>query len=625
MTIYQRDNTYADAFTPISVYGNALELLKRQASEPNHGLHLDIGCGFGPIAEPVTEALGRSYVGCDLGDLGLASLASRGFETHKVGLSDHESTYRALNAGIAGRPVASITIIDTLEHVHDPIGAIRALRQIAVEHHAVVVISVPNTAHRDIGFRLLFGQWDYTEAGILDYTHRYLFSDSVLRRLLAHTGLRIVDSFDYLQATSDQAFPAEHPMFQWAANLGQFMRALRASADQYGDANQLVRLCVPSEPAAIDPFVGRGETVRPFLSIVMRTQGNRIDSLTEILTCLTGQSVTDFEILLMGHKLDAERTAGIERLILDQPDWFRNKIRFIRVDHGGRSAPLNVGFAEANGDYIMSLDDDDTVFGHWVETFRDIARESPGRILRSVAVTQTVSRMVCRGVSGVRAVSKMDRPFREDFDWFETLRLNHSPFMTLGFPRGLFHQLGLKFDEDLSTTEDWDYLLRSGALVGVAGAPTITAVYRFWQDSQSSSTLHAQSEWVENYNRINDRFDNLPTVLWPVGTSKRIRDLLTEVEVLRSRRTVTEVAVDDSGHVEHTDRVEALREVVNIYNSTSWTLSAPIRLLGRLAGKPSPNLDEIWWLSAYNLRSLAASLRASTSWRLTAPLRLLGR
>ena len=413
-------------------------------------------------------------------------------------------------------------------------------------------------------------------------------------RLLALTGLHIADSFDYLLSISEQAFPREHPVFQWGSQIFQTMAALRASTDHYGDANQLVRLCVPCEPLDIEPFVGRGEVDRPFLSIVMRTQGNRIDSLTEVLTCLAGQSLPDFEVLLLGHKLDAPHTADVARVVADQPAWLRDKIRFIAVDRGGRTAPLNVGFTAANGEYIVILDDDDTVLGHWVETFKKLAGSAPGRILRTVSVIQTISRITCRGRSGLRAESKFDRPYLEEFDWFATLRVNHSPNMTLAFPRGVFHQLGIRFDEDLTTTEDWDFLLRCAALVGVVSAPDITAIYRFWNGAPSSATLHPQSEWEENYKRITDRIDTLPTILWPVGSTKRVRDMLGKV--------YAPDAVPGVSTVLDADRVAALRDVVNIYHSTSWAITAPIRMLGRLTGKPRPELDQIWWLSTFDLK-----------------------
>ena len=43
---------------------------------------------------------------------------------------------------------------------------------------------------------------------------------------------------------------------------------------------------------------------RPFLSIVTRTQGRRPQCLEDMLTCLAGQTVRDFEVVLMCHQVD---------------------------------------------------------------------------------------------------------------------------------------------------------------------------------------------------------------------------------------------------------------------------------------------------------------------------------
>ena len=50
----------------------------------------------------------------------------------------------------------------------------------------------------------------------------------------------------------------------------------------------------------------------PFLSVVMRTQGKRIEMLREAVLCLWAQTCQDFEVLIMGHNLDGE--ARIEHL-----------------------------------------------------------------------------------------------------------------------------------------------------------------------------------------------------------------------------------------------------------------------------------------------------------------------
>jgi len=77
--------TYDNAFQTDNVYGHALDLLVRhRLRAPAEGIHLDIGCGYGRIAEPLVAKLGLKYVGCDADPAGLQSLRERGFETHQV-------------------------------------------------------------------------------------------------------------------------------------------------------------------------------------------------------------------------------------------------------------------------------------------------------------------------------------------------------------------------------------------------------------------------------------------------------------------------------------------------------------------------------------------------------------
>ena len=60
---------YQHSYVPKSMYGNVVALLRNCVTTT--GLHLDIGCGFGAIAEPVRDELGLTYVGFDLATDGL--------------------------------------------------------------------------------------------------------------------------------------------------------------------------------------------------------------------------------------------------------------------------------------------------------------------------------------------------------------------------------------------------------------------------------------------------------------------------------------------------------------------------------------------------------------------------
>ena len=519
--------TYDNAFQADNVYGHALDLLVRHRLRgPAEGIHLDIGCGYGRIAEPLVAALGLKYVGCDADPAGLQSLRERGFETHQVLLGGEEETYAALLKCIDGRPLVSVTILDTLEHLPDTSATMRALRRLS-QGGALVVLSAPNAAHFDIGAKLLLGRLDITDVGILDHTHMQTFSATVLDRELRAAGLYPFDTFNTRVAIADQHFPADHSLLTESTEIGGLLRSLRRSMDaEHADVLQLIRICtsgpVSSEPAYVKAYVPEN---RPFLTAVIRTRGRRIHTLRETLVCLNGQTDRDIEILVVGHRLDPAAIKAVERVLDDQPEEMRERTRLIRVEDGNRTRPLNVGFAEARGRYIAILDDDDIPMGNWVETFRILDRQAPGRLLRTACVRQSVRSITVQAQAGLRAEGPPERGYDRHFDLLEHLRINHSPPICLAFPRGAFHDLGIRFDETMTTTEDWDYLLRVAVLLGVESSTECTGVYRWWVEGESSRSEHAQAEWDRNYQAIIRKMDVSPLLL-PAGSAARLRELM---------------------------------------------------------------------------------------------------
>jgi hypothetical protein len=119
----------------------------------------------------------------------------------------------------------------------------------------------------------------------------------------------------------------------------------------------------------------------------------------------------------------------------------------------------------------------------------------------------------------------MERLYAPSFDFLDHLRVNLTPGLTIAFPREAFHTFGLRFDEALSTTEDWDFLMRSASLCGVASSSQITCIYRWWPQDESSRTVHSQDEWDINYQAVLKKMDQNVWIL-PKGSTKRIRELL---------------------------------------------------------------------------------------------------
>lgn len=618
--------TYDNPYFHDNVHGHAVELLRRQENATNRtGIHLDIGCGYARIAEPLTKSLGLHYVGIDDFDAAIKSGQERGLEIHKLHLSDGETTYTTLKNIVGNRHLHSISMLDALEHLQDGNETLKAIQKLASEYTAFIVISVPNITHTDIGLKLALGKWNYTEVGLLDHTHVRLFSREYLIKVLRKCGLHLIDSYDVRKNISDQHFPEDHPILASGTLLHKFMKNLRQNVDNDGNVYQFVQLCVAGPQIKQEPYRLTPEKRRPFLSIVTRTQGTRIHTLREVLTSLSAQTETDFEVLILAHRITAKRQKIVERLIEDTPQWLRAKIRIILVDDGNRTRPLNDGFGAAQGHYISILDDDDMPMADWIETFKELATANPGCMIRTVAVRQNVKSITVNNEPGLRAEGPLEMRYSKNFDYIEHLRTNQTPPIAVAFPSGVFHELNIHFDETLTTTEDWDYIMRVAGIVGVISSEKITAIYRWWEKDHSSRTEHSSEEWKNNHQKILSKIDN-SLVLLPTNTTGRIRTLLDENDQLRSilqKNNIkyysnNAIAADQDGL-----RATLQQKIIEITKSNSWNLAAPLRILGYLLGKPKMRLEIIPQMQPHELQALHDALTTSRSWRLTKPLREL--
>lgn len=619
---------YDNGFAEDNVYGHIAGLLGR--FRPREGEYfLDFGCGFGRLAEVVATRHGLRYVGFDINVPGLESLRARGFEAHYLDLQDSEKAYAEVLASLsAGVRIAAACTIDTLEHLPDPLEALRLIARIARGKEAPLLVSVPNVAHNDIGAKLAVGRFDYTEAGLLDHTHMQYFTSDRFSALMQSAGWHEVHRNDVEMMESDQHFPKQLPVLSARAPLALMLAKLRERVDAFGRVNQFVRAYLPGPiPADVShvPYVSHREANdAPFLSVVIRTVGKRIGTLRESLLCLSAQTCQDFEIVIAGHNLDLDRQVAVEGLIEELQPSVRSRTRLLKVDGGGRSAPLNEGFGSSVGRYVVAFDDDDLVFGDWVETFKALELTNPGQLLRATAIAQDWDR-VRRPGGGLasRAISGMRNLYPDHFELLAHIVENRTPLHSIAFPRVLFADLGFEFDPDLSTAEDWDLIIRVAPLCGVACAPNITAMYRLWKDGDSSSVHHDEFEWKSNYIRTLRKIDAMPMLL-PPGSATKLRRMYVDLERLQGRVDFdADAAVLPHVDIDDGQRLEALRRRYHeLVSSNSWKVTAPLRQLMRIRRRHGRSIDPMIW--AMNERDLEYHIRvilASASWRWTRILR----
>ena len=99
----------------------------------HEGVLLDLGCGFGSLAS-ACSGIGLEYVGIDLDEDGLEDLTKRGFATSRIDLADTAALPDALEAVLAGRQLAAVTLLDVIEHLSNPGDLLATLAQVASRH-----------------------------------------------------------------------------------------------------------------------------------------------------------------------------------------------------------------------------------------------------------------------------------------------------------------------------------------------------------------------------------------------------------------------------------------------------------------------------------------------------------
>jgi 2-polyprenyl-3-methyl-5-hydroxy-6-metoxy-1,4-benzoquinol methylase len=148
---------------------------------------LEVGCASGYFTEALTNQ-GCNVVGIEL-DNEMADIAEKWAERVVVGDLESPAFWQKLE----GEQFDAVTFGDVLEHLRDPLAALRAAVRY-LKPSGIVAISVPNVAHGDVRIALLQGKFPYGPWGLLDRTHIRFFTKESLRALVKEAGLVTVET-----------------------------------------------------------------------------------------------------------------------------------------------------------------------------------------------------------------------------------------------------------------------------------------------------------------------------------------------------------------------------------------------------------------------------------------------
>lgn len=140
---------------------------------------LDVGCGTGGTLQYLCGSRQCEVVG-------LEPNHSRATVAQEIGVTIHEITLDQADPTTLGT-FDYVMFLDVLEHLANPhevlVGAGRLLKP-----GGLVIVSVPNVAHWSVRLGLLFGNFNYTEAGIMDATHLRWFTRRTVTNMVQSAG-----------------------------------------------------------------------------------------------------------------------------------------------------------------------------------------------------------------------------------------------------------------------------------------------------------------------------------------------------------------------------------------------------------------------------------------------------
>ena len=147
---------------------------------------LDLGCGGGSFAAELAKG-GNRVTGVDLPPQPAHPDA---FEQYFS--ADLDQGLAPLTAALGGKRFDRVLLMDVLEHLPSDRRVLQECRAL-LEPGGQLIVSLPNIANITTRLALLFGQFNYTERGLLDRTHVRFFTRKTARRFLEQNGYAILE------------------------------------------------------------------------------------------------------------------------------------------------------------------------------------------------------------------------------------------------------------------------------------------------------------------------------------------------------------------------------------------------------------------------------------------------
>lgn len=287
-------------------------------------------------------------------------------------------------------------------------------------------------------------------------------------------------------------------------------------------------------------FVEDSQTNRPIpmFSVVIRTTGNRMQSLERALICLAQQSFRNFEVIVVVSSLERNVYESVARAIRVNAVLMEIDTWIVHAESSGRTCPLNVGLLAARAEWIAFLDDDDYVLSNWLEIFASGAAKAHGReVLRQGVLSVRSGELNGQGGHDSLLGNSLtvSTEYCGAWSFLNSCTTNHTPIHGWSCINPKNAPGGVFFDDALAASEDWNYLMRLAARDGVRDLGGVGAIYNI--SAGESRKVETQTAWEFAFRLTREVLNSLSISL-PSGWLADISsDLNENIEKRRGLQT----------------------------------------------------------------------------------------
>ncbi len=207
----------------------------------------------------------------------------------------------------------------------------------------------------------------------------------------------------------------------------------------------------------------------PRISVLMPVYNTKEIYLREAIESILNQTFENFELLILDDGSTQQDTINTIALYKDKD----KRIRIIKGEHKGIGAARNRLIKESCCDICAFMDSDDIALVNRLEDQFNFLHSN---------IDIDICGSWYKIIPSNTVIKRKERP--TFFDFIEEMSVANP---TLMFRKNIFFKYNLKFNENLSTSEDYEFCSRAIRYVSIYNLQKVLLHYRFLSDSNCHS------------------------------------------------------------------------------------------------------------------------------------------